>query len=131
MSGHGVAVIGASMRSSMIFEYLKRHPEMGFITGWFTAGVDIVSSAQEWSDTAISTPDGAGGFAEWDIIYFFTVNDQFGSSTRYRGRCILEFTLEGSYWYVSYWRDEQGEQDPDNPSSTLSTMGALRGTFAP
>ncbi|MBD3222834.1 hypothetical protein GF314_16525 [bacterium] len=105
--------------------------EMAFIGNWFTAGVTIVSAQMEWLDEGISTPDGAGGFAEWDVIYLFTVEDQFGSSTRYRGRCILEFTLEGSYWYLSYWRDEQGEQDPDNPASTLATMGALRGNFAP
>jgi len=108
-----------------------KEAELSFITSWFASDIEILSTAQEWSDTEINTPDPAGTFAEWNIIYFFTVNDQFGSSTRYRGRCILQFALEGSYWYLSYWRDEQGEQDPDNPSSTLSTMGAIRGAFAP
>ena len=34
-------------------------------------------------DVAINTPDGAGGLAEWDVIYYITVTDnQTGSITR-------------------------------------------------
>lgn len=33
MSRFGIAVIGASMRSSMIFNYLKKHSDTGYITG--------------------------------------------------------------------------------------------------
>lgn len=106
--------------------------EMEFIGNWFASGVTIASEASQWKDPAsASTPDGSGGFAEWDVTYFLEVTDSFGSTTRYRGRAILEFELEGSYWYLSYWRDEQGEQDPDDPASTLATMGTLRGTFGP
>lgn len=103
--------------------------EMGFISSFFASNTTI---AADLFDTEINTPDGAGGFAQWDVIYSLVVTDVgSGSSTRYRGRAVLEFTLEGSFWYLSYWRDEQGEQDlPDNPNSTLQTMGALRGTFA-
>jgi hypothetical protein len=108
-----------------------KEQEMAFISNWFAAGVTIESSSLEWLDTAVSTPDGSGGFAEWDVIYFLTTTDQFGSTTRYRGRAIMEFSLEGSYWFLSYWRDEQGEQDPDDPANTLATFGALRGTFGP
>jgi len=108
----------------------NKEVELAFAGNWFATGADIVSASTQWVDDGISTPGGSGGFAEWDLIYYFTVNSN-GSTTRYRGRAILQFELEGSYWYLSYWRDEQGEQDPDNPSSTLATMGALRGTFSP
>ncbi|MEZ4387792.1 MAG: hypothetical protein R3D98_09480 [Candidatus Krumholzibacteriia bacterium] len=104
--------------------------EMTFIGNWFASGVTIQSDQAQWKDPASqNTNDGSGGFAQWDVIYFLSITDSFGSSTRYRGRAVVEFTLEGSYWYLSYWRDEQGEQDPENPTSTLATMGALRGTF--
>jgi len=106
--------------------------EMAFIGNWLASGATIASEGLQWQDPAsASTPAGSGGFAEWDVTYYLEVTDSFGSTTRYRGRTILEFQLEGSYWYLSYWRDEQGEQDPDNPESTLATMGALRGTFGP
>jgi hypothetical protein len=109
-----------------------KEAEMEFIGSLFASGVTIASANLEWKDPAsASTPDGSGGFAEWDITYFLEVTDTLGSTSRYRGRAIVEFSLEGSYWYLSYWRDEQGEQDPDDPTSTLATMGALRGTFGP
>ncbi len=33
MNGTGVAVVGASMRSMFLFEYLQRHPQEGYISG--------------------------------------------------------------------------------------------------
>jgi len=33
MAGIGVAVVGASARSTMLFDYLKRHPDAGSVTG--------------------------------------------------------------------------------------------------
>lgn len=105
-----------------------KETEMAFIGSWFASGAQITSSSLQWIDTDISTPDGSGGYAEWDLIYYFEVESN-SSVTRYRGRAILQFELEGSYWYLRYWRDEQGEDDPDSPGSTLATMGTLRGTF--
>jgi len=106
--------------------------EMSFIGNWFASGATIQSAQAQWKDpNSPNTEDGSGGFAEWEVIYFLSVTDNFGSSTRYRGSAVVQFSLEGSYWYLSYWRDTQGEQDPDNPASTLPTMGALRGTFGP
>jgi hypothetical protein len=100
--------------------------EMDFINSWFASGVTIVADLR---DTDINTPPGDGGVAEWEIIYLLTVEDaQTGSITRYRGSAVLEFTLEGSYYFLSYWRDEQGEEDPDT-GAPLETMGRLRGAF--
>lgn len=100
--------------------------EMNFINSWFATDVEIQADLR---DTDINTPDGAGGVAEWEIIYLVTVIDpQTQSTTRYRATAVLRFTLEGSYYYLSYWRDVQGEEDPDS-GSTLETMGRLRGAF--
>lgn len=100
--------------------------EMNFISSWFASGVQIQANLR---DTDINTPDGAGGLAEWEIIYLLTITDsQTGSQTRYRASAVLQFTLEGSYYYLSYWRDQQGEEDPVS-GATLETMGRLRGAF--
>jgi hypothetical protein len=105
-----------------------KQAELDFINSWFATDVTIEASLR---DSVINAPDGSGGFAEWDLIYLLTVTDnQTGSTTRYRGRCILEFSVPDNFWYVSYWRDEQGEVDPET-GATLQTMGALRGAFAP
>ena len=40
MSKIGIAIIGASKRSTMLFSYLRRHPSQGFITGIY----DIIPS---------------------------------------------------------------------------------------
>ena len=103
--------------------------EMAFINAWFATDVTIEA---DLLDEAINTPDGAGGVAEWDLIYLINVTDnQSGGVTRYRGRAIIRFDIPATYWFVSFWHDEQGEQDPDNPDATLETMGRLRGAFAP
>ncbi len=105
-----------------------KQTELDFINSWFATDVTIEAALR---DSVINAPDGSGGFAEWDIIYLLTVTDNItGSITRYRGRCILEFSVPDNFWYVSYWRDEQGEVDPET-GATLQTMGALRGAFAP
>ena len=40
----GIAVIGASMRSTILFDYLQRHPRQGFIAGVY----DVVPSRAEY-----------------------------------------------------------------------------------
>ena len=103
-----------------------KQQEMAFINSWFASGVTIAANLRDGDDD--NTPDGSGGLAEWTITYQLTVTDQTGSLTRYRAKAVLEFTLEGSYYYLSSWRDEQGEQDPDS-GTTLESMGMLRGAF--
>ncbi len=105
-----------------------KQAELDFINSWFGTDVTIEAALR---DSVINDPAGSGGFAEWDVIYLLTITDNItGSTTRYRGRCILEFNVPDNFWYVSYWRDEQGEVDPET-GATLQTMGALRGAFAP
>jgi hypothetical protein len=106
----------------------NKQDELDFMNTWFSTDVTIDA---DLLDEEINTPDGQGGFAEWDLIYLLTVTDnQTGSTTRYRGRCILNFNVPDNFWYVTFWRDEQGEADPES-GATLQTMGALRGAFAP
>ncbi len=40
----GVAIIGASMRSTMMFDYLQRHPNQGFVVGIY----DVIPSRSEY-----------------------------------------------------------------------------------
>jgi hypothetical protein len=104
----------------------RKAAEMEFVSRWFASNVTIEADLR---DDPINTPAGSGGLAEWELIYLVAVTDtQTGAITRYRGRAVLQFTLEGSYYFLSYWRDEQGEQDPDS-GATLETMGRLRGAF--
>lgn len=104
-----------------------KQQEMDFISSWFASGIEIQANLLDGDDDV--TPDGAGGLAEWTITYQLTVTDsQTGSVARYRAKAVLEFTLEGSYYYLSSWRDEQGEEDPET-GATLETMGMLRGAF--
>ena len=64
------------------------------------------------------------------MIYDVTVTSGVdNSSIRYRGSAIITFTLEGNFWYITEWRDQQGESDPDT-DQLLSTLGVLRGNFA-
>jgi len=104
-----------------------RAQEIAFITSLYN---NVTAIAADLRDEEISTPEGSGNFAEWDIIYLVEVTDQTGSVTKYRGRATLQFELQGSYWYLTYWRDENGESDPDNPDVQLPTMGVLRANFA-
>ncbi len=102
--------------------------EMTFVNAWFSNRPIIQANLL---DEEISTPDGSGGRAEWDIIYFLNVTDrQNNSVTRYRARATLVFELKGNYWFLTYWRDESGESDPDNPQVLLPTLGVVRGAFA-
>jgi hypothetical protein len=102
--------------------------EMSFVNAWFSNRPIIQANLL---DERISTPDGSGGRAEWDIIYFLNVKDrQTGSTSLYRARATLVFELKGNYWFLTYWRDESGESDPNNPQVLLPTLGVVRGAFA-
>jgi hypothetical protein len=102
--------------------------EMGFITSWFSSNPQIQANLL---DEEINTPDPSGNRAEWDIIYFLNVTDrQTGSVTRYRASATLVFELKGSYYFLTRWRDESGESDPDNPQVLLPTLGVVRGALS-
>jgi hypothetical protein len=101
--------------------------EMTFINNWFGSNVTITA---DLFNEEINTNDPAGTSGEWELIYFVRVIDEFNSETRYRGRAFIGFQLEGNFWYIRYWRDQQGETDPENPNANLQTLGVVRGAFA-
>ncbi len=110
-----------------IFTGWDRAREVSFINAFYNSDVSI--SAQIRNDEFTVPPD-AGTQMEWEnVIYDVTVtNNADQSVTRYRGSAIITFRLEGNFWYIYQWRDQQGESDP-NTGQLLPTMGVLRGTF--
>jgi hypothetical protein len=105
-----------------------RDREVNFISSFYNSDVSI--SVQMKNDEFVVPPD-TGLEVEWEnVIYFLTVTSNVGNSvTKYRGSAIITFKLEGNFWYISQWRDQQGESDPDT-GQLLPTMGVLRGNFA-
>ncbi|MFT5233686.1 MAG: hypothetical protein ACI9UQ_001723 [Candidatus Krumholzibacteriia bacterium] len=105
-----------------------RDREVSFINGFYNSDVSIV--VQMKNDEFV-VPGDTGTEVEWEnVIYFLTVtNNADNSVIKYRGSAIITFKLEGNFWYVSQWRDQQGESDPDS-GQPLPTMGVLRGNFA-
>ena len=111
-----------------VFASWGRQEEIGFINNFYNNDVTITA---QMKDDAFTVPPDTGGEVEWEsVIYDITVTSNLdGSSTRYRGSATITFKLEGSFWYIYEWRDQQGESDPDT-GQLLPTMGVLRGTFA-
>jgi len=105
-----------------------RAREVSFINGFYNSNVSI--TVQMKDDDFVVPPD-TGTEVEWEnVIYFLTVTNKADNSvTKYRGSAIITFRLEGSFWYVYQWRDQQGESDPIS-GQPLPTMGVLRGNFA-
>lgn len=52
-----------------------------------------------------------------------------GSEVKYRATVTMEFKIDGTFWRLSRWFDEQGETDPDS-GALLPTLGQRRGAFA-
>jgi hypothetical protein len=52
-----------------------------------------------------------------------------GGEVKYRSSTTMEFRIEGTFWTLVRWFDEQGETDPDT-NSLLPTLGQRRGAFA-
>ncbi len=106
-----------------------RQKEVDFINNFYNSGVTI--EAQMKDDSFIPPPD-SGVQTTWEgVIYDVIITSNTdGSVTRYRASAIITFTQEGPFWYITRWRDQQGESNPDNPGQLLSSMGVLRGTFA-
>jgi len=110
-----------------LFVGWDREKEINFINSLYNSNVKI--TAQMRNDEFVVPPD-AGTEMEWEnVIYDVTVVSNVDQSvTRYRGSAIITFRLEGSWWYIYQWRDQQGESDPDT-GTLLPTMGVLRATF--
>ncbi|MBU1675929.1 nuclear transport factor 2 family protein [bacterium] len=72
--------------------------------------------------------DWSGSEAELRYIYSVVV-DEAGGTVPYRARVTLEFRLDGTFWVLTRWFDEQGEEDPDS-GSPLPPLGRRRGAFA-
>ncbi len=70
----------------------------------------------------------SGSEAELRYIYSAEV-DESGSQVPYRALVTLEFKLDGTFWVLYRWFDEQGEQDPDS-GANLPSLGQRRGAFA-
>jgi hypothetical protein len=102
--------------------------EMSFIQAWFGSSITVLSDMVLPGSENTNDPSGDSG--EWDLIYYIRVTDEFGGETRYSGRALIGFQLEGNFWYISYWRDLNGEEDPESPGSNLQTMGVVRGAVA-
>ena len=111
-----------------LFDDWNKENEMAFITNLFNSGVKIVA---EMRDDDFDIPDDSGVEVEWiGVIYFLdvtTISD--GSQSRFRASARITFRLEGNFWYIYSWTDQQGESDPDT-GALLSGMGVLRGSFA-
>lgn len=110
-----------------VFDGWDRAREVVFINNFYNS--DVTITAQMLDDDFVVPPD-VGTQVEWEnVIYDLTVTaNAGGSSIRYRGSATITFRLEGNFWYIYQWRDQQGESDPDT-QQLLSTMGVLRGTF--
>jgi hypothetical protein len=72
---------------------------------------------------------------EWDgttahLRYVYAVEvTESGGVVPYRASVTLDFQLDGTFWVLARWFDEQGALDPEtqNPRPTL---GQRRGAFA-
>ncbi len=111
-----------------VFVGWDRAREVAFINNFYNS--DVTITAQMVDDDFVIPPD-TGTEIEWEnVIYDVTVTSNADNSvTRYRGSAIITFRLEGNFWYIYQWRDQQGESDPTT-GQLLPTMGVLRGTFA-
>jgi hypothetical protein len=110
------------------FDNWNREREISFINALYNSDVTIVATMR---NPGFVVPPSSGSVSVWEnVIYDLRVTSGVdGSSVRYRGSAIITFSLEGNFWYISEWRDQQGESDPDT-NQLLSTLGVLRGNFA-
>jgi len=105
----------------------NKEREMAFINGMYDSGVTITAEMQ---DDDFIIPGDTGTEAIWQgVIYYITLNSGGGTPLKYRASAEIVFRLEDTYWYVYSWEDMQGQSDPVDSSSLLSSMGVLRATF--
>lgn len=105
-----------------------RDKEIAFINAFYNSDVDITARMRNLD---FAVPPTSGNISIWEgVIYDLTVVSRIDASTvRYRGSAIITFSLEGNFWYISEWRDQQGESDPGT-NQLLPTLGVLRANFA-
>jgi hypothetical protein len=111
-----------------VFVDWGREREIAFINALYNSDVTIVARMR---NIEFVVPPSSGSISVWEnVIYDMAVTSGVPPSTvRYRGSAIITFSLEGNFWYISEWRDQQGESDPDS-GQLLSTLGVLRANFA-
>lgn len=112
-----------------LFADWGREKELNFINQLYNSGVTIQAKL---TDDDFTPPPTSGSQVVWEgVIYDIKVTDPRNDSvTEYRASAIITFTQEGPFWYITDWRDQQGESSPDNPGQILPSMGVLRGNFA-
>jgi hypothetical protein len=105
------------------WETWNREMEIQFITNFFNnvAGISADLTAEELHT------DWSGSFAELRYVYAIEV-ESGGSTVPYRATATLEFILDGTFWKLSRWYDENGENDPES-GGLLPTIGQRRGAF--
>ncbi|MCB1150684.1 hypothetical protein KDK88_04015 [bacterium] len=74
--------------------------------------------------------DDSGAGTEAFVRYISAVTvESGGGEIKYRATVTMEFKIDGTFWRLSRWFDEQGETDPDT-GALLPTLGQRRGAFA-
>ncbi len=102
----------------------NREKEIAFITDFFNNVQGIQANLRE---VAVFT-DWSGTEAELRYIYRVDVQES-GGVVPYRASVTFNLRLDGTYWVLTRWLDEQGEQDPDT-GAQLPSLGQRRGAFA-
>lgn len=113
-----------------VFTDWGRDREVAFINTFYNTGVTLEPVRMRHAGFVV--PPSSGSESIWEnVIYELTVTSAppSSSSVKYRGSAIITFSLEGNFWYITEWRDLQGESDPET-NQLLSTLGVLRGNFA-
>ncbi len=102
----------------------NRETEIAFIQSFFN---NVDGIAANLNETVVS--EGVTGTtAEFRERYVVTVTES-GGFVPYRASVTFNFVLDGTYWVLSRWFDEQGGEDPVS-HAPLPTLGQRRGAFA-
>ncbi|MDO9693967.1 MAG: hypothetical protein Q7W56_04500 [Candidatus Latescibacteria bacterium] len=102
----------------------NRDTEIAFIQNFFN-NVDGIAANL---NAEVIQEGVEGTTAEFIEIYAATVTES-GGEVPYRARATFNFRIDGTFWVLARWFDEQGEQDPETQNS-LPTLGQRRGAFA-
>lgn len=110
-----------------LFAGWDKEKELNFINSFYSTGSTNIAQLR---NPDFVVPDPTGDESRWEgVIYYLRVQEAGNQSeTRFRGSAIINFRLEGNFWYVYSWEDQVGESDPES-GQILPTMGVLRGTF--
>lgn len=106
------------------WEAWNRETEIAFIQNFFN-NVDGIAADL---NVEVIQGDWDGTTANLRYVYAVAVTES-GGQVPYRASVTLDFRLDGTFWVLTRWFDEQGEQDPGTQNS-LPTLGQRRGAFA-